>query len=176
MSALQSGLGMSGGPGNPLGARAMYLWQGNKDTLFRIHGTVEPWTIGKRVSSGCIRMINQDAIDLYDRGPLETQVVVLGGGGAGEVAARRPRRASGPQEPADDPSLQTPGSHRNGGAYDPYRGTFGGDPYRPRSTDPYGRGRVTDPYALQGDIYSRPYPRGRRYDPYGGGYRILPDD
>ncbi len=64
MSALQSGLGMSGGPGNPLGARAMYLWQGNKDTLFRIHGTVEPWTIGKRVSSGCIRMINQDAIDL----------------------------------------------------------------------------------------------------------------
>jgi lipoprotein-anchoring transpeptidase ErfK/SrfK len=62
MSELQSGIGMHGGPRNPLGARAMYLWQGNKDTLFRIHGTVEPWTIGKSVSSGCIRMINQDVI------------------------------------------------------------------------------------------------------------------
>jgi hypothetical protein len=60
MSELQSGIGMHGGPRNPLGARAMYLWQGNKDTLFRIHGTVEPWTIGKSVSSGCIRMINQE--------------------------------------------------------------------------------------------------------------------
>jgi len=77
MSELQSGLGMPGGPGNPLGARAMYLWQGNKDTLFRIHGTVEPWTIGKNVSSGCIRMINQDAIDLYQRAPIGTKVVVL---------------------------------------------------------------------------------------------------
>ena len=57
MTQLQSGPGMHGGPGNPLGARAMYLWQGNKDTLFRIHGTVEPWTIGSSVSSGCIRMI-----------------------------------------------------------------------------------------------------------------------
>ena len=57
---------MHGGPGNPLGVRAMYLWQNGKDTLFRIHGTVEPWTIGKSVSSGCIRMINQDVIDLYE--------------------------------------------------------------------------------------------------------------
>jgi len=77
LSELQSGLGMHGGPGNPLGARAMYLWQGNKDTLFRIHGTVEPWTIGKSVSSGCIRMINQDAIDLYQRASVGTRVVVL---------------------------------------------------------------------------------------------------
>ena len=69
MSELQSGLGMPGGPRNPLGARALYLWQGNKDTLYRIHGTVEPWTIGKSVSSGCIRMINQDVIDLYQRTP-----------------------------------------------------------------------------------------------------------
>jgi lipoprotein-anchoring transpeptidase ErfK/SrfK len=78
MAELQSGLGMAGGAKNPLGARAMYLWQGNVDTLFRIHGTVEPWTIGKSVSSGCIRMINQDAIDLYGRTPLGTRVVVLG--------------------------------------------------------------------------------------------------
>lgn len=78
MSQLQGGIGMPGGPGNPLGARAMYLWQGNKDTLFRIHGTVEPWTIGKSASSGCIRMINQDVMDLYDRTPEGTKVVVLG--------------------------------------------------------------------------------------------------
>ena len=77
MSELQSGIGMHGGPGNPLGARAMYLWQGNKDTLFRIHGTVEPGTIGKNVSSGCIRMINQDVIDLYARAQLGAKVVVL---------------------------------------------------------------------------------------------------
>jgi len=78
LATLQSGIGMRGGPGNPLGARAMYLWQNGKDTLFRIHGTVEPWTIGKSVSSGCIRMINQDVIDLYERVPEGTRVVVLG--------------------------------------------------------------------------------------------------
>jgi len=77
MSELQSGIGMHGGPGNPLGARAMYLWQDNKDTLFRIHGTIEPSTIGKSVSSGCIRMINQDVIDLFQRTPVGTKVIVL---------------------------------------------------------------------------------------------------
>ncbi|GJD55446.1 putative L,D-transpeptidase YnhG [Methylobacterium dankookense] len=74
---LQSGLGVAGGTRNPLGARAMYLWQNNKDTLFRIHGTLEPHTIGQSVSSGCIRMINQDAIDLYDRVAVGAKVVVL---------------------------------------------------------------------------------------------------
>ena len=77
MTELQSGIGMKGGPGNPLGARALYLWQGNKDTLFRIHGTLEPSTIGKNVSSGCIRMVNQDVMDLYERVPVNTTVVVL---------------------------------------------------------------------------------------------------
>ncbi|MPZ39533.1 MAG: L,D-transpeptidase family protein [Rhizobiales bacterium] len=77
MSRLQSGLGVAGGPGNPLGARAMYLWQGNKDTLYRIHGTNEPATIGQNVSSGCIRMLNQDVIDLYQRTPLGAKVLVL---------------------------------------------------------------------------------------------------
>jgi lipoprotein-anchoring transpeptidase ErfK/SrfK len=77
MGELPGGPGMAGGPGNPLGARAMYLWQGKKDTLYRIHGTFEPWTIGTNVSSGCIRMINQDAIDLYGRTPIGTKVVVL---------------------------------------------------------------------------------------------------
>ena len=78
MGELPGGPGMAGGPGNPLGARALYLWQGNKDTLYRIHGTFEPWTIGTSVSSGCIRMINQDVMDLYSRIPVGTKVVVLG--------------------------------------------------------------------------------------------------
>jgi lipoprotein-anchoring transpeptidase ErfK/SrfK len=77
LTDLRSGVGVPGGPLNPLGARAMYLWQHNKDTLYRIHGTNEPWTIGTSVSSGCIRMINQDVIDLYGRTPVGTKVVVL---------------------------------------------------------------------------------------------------
>jgi lipoprotein-anchoring transpeptidase ErfK/SrfK len=77
MTPLQSGIGMPGGPDNPLGARALYLWQGNKDTLYRIHGTNEPWTIGHSVSAGCIRMTNEDVADLYDRIPVGTKVIVL---------------------------------------------------------------------------------------------------
>jgi len=72
--------GMPGGLDNPLGARAMYLYQGDRDTLYRLHGTNEPETIGTRVSSGCIRLINQDVIDLYDRVRIGTRVVVLGHG------------------------------------------------------------------------------------------------
>ena len=68
---------MRGGPENPLGARALYLWQGNKDTLYRIHGTNEPQTIGTNVSSGCIRLTNEDIVDLYDRTPIGTKVVVI---------------------------------------------------------------------------------------------------
>jgi lipoprotein-anchoring transpeptidase ErfK/SrfK len=68
---------MEGGLDNPLGARALYLFQGNKDTLFRIHGTNEPDSIGKAVSSGCIRMMNADAIDLYERVKVGTRVVVM---------------------------------------------------------------------------------------------------
>ena len=71
--------GMPGGPKNPLGARALYLYQGNVDTLYRIHGTFVPSSIGKAVSSGCIRMINADVADLYDRVPTGTKVVVLQG-------------------------------------------------------------------------------------------------
>ncbi len=70
-------LHMEGGIENPLGARALYLYQGNHDTMFRIHGTNEPDTIGQAVSSGCIRMMNADVIDLYQRVPIGTRVVVL---------------------------------------------------------------------------------------------------
>lgn len=83
LTKLQGGDGVPGGLSNPLGARAMYLWQDGKDTLYRIHGTLEPETIGTNVSSGCIRMINQDAIDLYERVGVGTKVVVLGSKPAG---------------------------------------------------------------------------------------------
>ncbi len=69
--------GMAAGLENPLGARALYLYQGDRDTLYRIHGTSEPWSIGQAVSSGCIRMFNQDIIDLHSRVPTGTTVVVL---------------------------------------------------------------------------------------------------
>ena len=64
---------MKGGIGNPLGARALYI--GGR--IYRIHGTAEPWTIGQAVSSGCIRLVNDDVIDLYDRVEVGTKVVVL---------------------------------------------------------------------------------------------------
>ena len=69
--------GMEGGEGNPLGARALYLFKGGNDTRYRIHGTTEPQSIGHAVSSGCIRMMNQDIIDLYNRVTIGVKVVVL---------------------------------------------------------------------------------------------------
>nr|WP_208394143.1 L,D-transpeptidase [Pseudochelatococcus lubricantis] len=69
--------GMPPGLDNPLGARALYLYQGDRDTLYRIHGTNDPSSIGLSLSSGCIRLLNQDIIDLHSRVPLGTKVVVL---------------------------------------------------------------------------------------------------
>jgi lipoprotein-anchoring transpeptidase ErfK/SrfK len=69
--------GMDGGPNNPLGARALYIFQGQKDTQYRLHGSPEWNSIGKSVSSGCVRLINQDIIDLYSRVPEGTPVVVV---------------------------------------------------------------------------------------------------
>jgi len=71
---------VSPGPQNPMGARAMYLFDGNKDTLYRIHGTNQPEYIGQAISSGCIRMTNEDVIDLYKRVKTGTVVVVLAPG------------------------------------------------------------------------------------------------
>ncbi len=68
--------GMEGGLDNPLGPRALYLYDGGRDMMYRIHGTTEPWSIGQAVSSGCIRMFNQDVIDLYSRVPVGSPVVV----------------------------------------------------------------------------------------------------
>lgn len=69
--------GMPGGPNNPLGARAMYLYRGGNDTHFRIHGTNQPESIGHAMSSGCVRMMNHDVIDLYARVKVGDRVVVI---------------------------------------------------------------------------------------------------
>lgn len=85
--------GMEPGIRNPLGARALYLYQGGKDTLYRIHGTPEWWTIGTDVSSGCVRMLNQDVIDLYERVPERTPVIVTD-----SLAAHAAARSAGVQK------------------------------------------------------------------------------
>jgi lipoprotein-anchoring transpeptidase ErfK/SrfK len=79
--------GMEPGLNNPLGARALYLYQDGRDTLYRIHGTEESWSIGRNVSSGCIRLLNQDVIDLFARIPIGARVVVLPAKPADETAA-----------------------------------------------------------------------------------------
>jgi len=71
---------VAGGAHNPMGARAMYLFEGNRDTLYRIHGTNQPEYIGQAISSGCIRMTNEDVIDLYNRVKVGAPVVVLASG------------------------------------------------------------------------------------------------
>jgi lipoprotein-anchoring transpeptidase ErfK/SrfK len=68
--------GMAPGLDNPLGARALYIFQNGRDTLYRVHGTNDPATIGLAVSSGCVRLINQDVIDLYSRVPVGSAIVV----------------------------------------------------------------------------------------------------
>jgi lipoprotein-anchoring transpeptidase ErfK/SrfK len=83
-----------GGPANPMGARAMYLFANGKDTLFRIHGTNQPEYIGQAISSGCIRLTNEDVIDLYARAKMGTPVVVLAPGQGDSPLL--PRLASNP--------------------------------------------------------------------------------
>jgi lipoprotein-anchoring transpeptidase ErfK/SrfK len=78
---------VSGGPANPLGARAMYVFEGSRDTLYRIHGTNQPEYIGQAISSGCIRMTNEDVIDLFSRVKVGAPVVVLAPG-TGDTNAR----------------------------------------------------------------------------------------
>ena len=81
-----------GGKANPLGARALYLYEGGRDTIFRIHGTNQPWTIGLNMSSGCIRMMNDDISHLYERAGRGTRVVVIGPDGRGAPAVFKPGR------------------------------------------------------------------------------------
>ncbi|GAA0005063.1 L,D-transpeptidase [Bradyrhizobium diazoefficiens] len=90
---------MAGGPGNPLGARAMYLGE----TEYRIHGTNKPDTIGKRVSSGCIRLTNEDVVDLYERVKVGAKVIVLPA-----TAARRPSQGAPPDAASGSPDPASP--------------------------------------------------------------------
>ncbi|MDJ0629695.1 MAG: L,D-transpeptidase [Rhodobacter sp.] len=69
--------GVPGGPNNPLGARALYLYRDGRDTYYRIHGTTDPSSIGRSVSNGCIRMLNEHVEDLYERVPIGTVVTVV---------------------------------------------------------------------------------------------------
>jgi lipoprotein-anchoring transpeptidase ErfK/SrfK len=69
--------GVEGGLHNPLGAAALYLYQGSQDTLYRLHGTNEPWSIGQAVSNGCVRLTNEDIVHLYARTPIGTSVLIL---------------------------------------------------------------------------------------------------
>jgi lipoprotein-anchoring transpeptidase ErfK/SrfK len=69
--------GQPGGLTNPLGARALYIYQNGQDTGYRIHGSPEWWSIGQAMSSGCVRLINQDIIDLYNRVSKHNPVVVV---------------------------------------------------------------------------------------------------
>ena len=71
--------GMPPGLDNPLGARALYIFQNGEDTLYRVHGSPEWNSIGRSVSSGCVRLMNQDIIDLYDRVPGRAPILVTGG-------------------------------------------------------------------------------------------------
>jgi lipoprotein-anchoring transpeptidase ErfK/SrfK len=104
--------GLPGGINNPLGARALYLYRGNQDTDFRLHGTIEPETIGTKVSSGCIRLFNQDIIDLYNRVPVGTQVVVLQEGLSARAEGGPERDGYyGPYGP------ERPGAYPGGGPY-----------------------------------------------------------
>lgn len=73
---LQYAGGVEGGENNPLGARALYLYRGGRDTMYRLHGTNAPWSIGQASSSGCIRLLNEDVMHLYNRVPVGAKVIV----------------------------------------------------------------------------------------------------
>ena len=118
--------GMAGGLGNPLGARALYLYRGDKDTYFRLHGTNEPDTIGTKVSSGCIRLFNHDIIDLYNRVPVGTPVVVLQEPGPVADLQEPAPAAATAQAPAMD--APEPDGWYDPGPYGYQQGPHGGYP------------------------------------------------
>lgn len=98
--------GQPGGPSNPLGARALYLTTGGIDYGYRIHGTPDWWSIGKNASSGCIRMINQDVMELYERVQDGAKVVVLNADGTYPAKLKLPPKQEGPSEAVAEPLRQ----------------------------------------------------------------------
>jgi lipoprotein-anchoring transpeptidase ErfK/SrfK len=119
--------GLPGGINNPLGARALYLYRGNQDTYFRLHGTIEPETIGQKVSSGCIRLLNHDIIDLYNRAPVGTQVIVIQEGES--MRAEAGPKMNGYYEPGPKPI--GPYAGPAGPYYDGPPGPYAGPYYAP---------------------------------------------
>jgi lipoprotein-anchoring transpeptidase ErfK/SrfK len=110
--------GLPGGINNPLGARALYLYRNGRDTYFRLHGTNEPDTIGQKVSSGCIRLFNHDIVDLYNRAPVGTPVVVLQEGEA--MRAEAEPEAGGYYDPYGAEPSAYPGPSLYPGPSGPY--------------------------------------------------------
>ena len=110
--------GLPGGISNPLGARALYLYRNGRDTYFRLHGTNEPDTIGQKVSSGCIRLFNHDIVDLYNRAPVGTPVVVLQEGEA--MRAEAEPEAGGYYDPYGAEPSPYPGPSLYPGPSGPY--------------------------------------------------------
>ncbi|MBL4917135.1 L,D-transpeptidase [Tabrizicola sp. DMG-N-6] len=106
--------GQPGGPTNPLGARAIYLLSNGRDYGYRIHGTPDWWSIGKRASSGCIRMIHQDVIDLETRVQRGAQVLVLNADGTRPAKLRVPPPAPVKKKPAPEPEAATPAVAESG--------------------------------------------------------------
>lgn len=115
--------GMPPGIDNPLGARALYIFQNKEDTLYRIHGSPEWWTIGKSVSSGCVRMINQDVVDLYGRVPDGTTIVVtdLSRPGIENVDDVRDQEIYEPYRPSQSDSFEDPGLSADASRIQPRR-------------------------------------------------------
>jgi lipoprotein-anchoring transpeptidase ErfK/SrfK len=152
--------GMAGGVGNPLGARALYLYKDGRDTDYRLHGTIEPWTIGTKVSSGCIRLLNQDVIDLYRRVPLGAKVVVL------------PAVASVAEAPAEPDNQGPPAGE--------YQGAPNGPPgYPAQAGSPYYQGPQGGPPGYPGQQAASPYnqgpPNGYYQGPPNGYYQGPPN-
>ena len=142
--------GLPGGMQNPLGSRALYLYQGSVDTYYRIHGTLDPSSIGKATSAGCIRMFNQDVMDLFEQIPTGTKVIVRSEADSLRMEGPMAETPEGYVQPAAQvqPDLQT--SAVSGAATAPAATPAAGsvtaaDPYA--STATVQTAMVTDPYA-----------------------------
>jgi lipoprotein-anchoring transpeptidase ErfK/SrfK len=145
--------GLSGGMHNPLGSRALYLYQGNTDTYYRIHGTMDPSSIGKATSAGCIRLFNQDIIDLFEQVPNGTRVTVRSQGDSLRMEGPMIETPEGYVVPASEmQQAQAPAAALAAPAYDPMVAQPA-DPYAQVAAapafDPMASGAVavTDPFA-----------------------------
>lgn len=136
--------GLPGGMQNPLGSRALYLYQGSVDTYYRIHGTLDPSSIGKATSAGCIRMFNQDVIDLFEEIPTGTKVIVR--------SEADSLRMEGPMAETPEGYVEPAAPVQTAAAVAPDAATFttaqpASDPYASMPMTSTDTALVTDPYA-----------------------------